>query len=173
MNLWPVENFFIILVIPFWLGLLLHPANPPKSDDKYVEKSVQLVRGSSFRNELLQNPYFRTCMSFRHSLDDSNLNCSSLICDSYSLTKLSRGSILPSWFSMMTFDAFRSKLNISSTLHSEPHSFLCNSSWILAWDKGYYIGGQNTLLIFFFNWGMEKDPPNYTPGVDFLYHDLL
>ena len=35
-----------------------HPANPPKSDDKYVEKSVQLVRGSSFRNDLLQNPYF-------------------------------------------------------------------------------------------------------------------
>ena len=28
-------------------------------DDKYVEKSVQLVRGSSFRNDLLQNPYFR------------------------------------------------------------------------------------------------------------------
>ena len=27
-------------------------------DDKYVEKSVQLVRGSSFRNDLLQNPYF-------------------------------------------------------------------------------------------------------------------
>ena len=27
-------------------------------DDKYVEKSVQLVRGSSFRNNLLQNPYF-------------------------------------------------------------------------------------------------------------------
>ena len=24
----------------------------------YVEKSVQLVRGSSFRNDLLQNPYF-------------------------------------------------------------------------------------------------------------------
>ena len=29
-------------------------------DDKYVEKSVQLVRGSSFRNDLLQNPYFST-----------------------------------------------------------------------------------------------------------------
>ena len=28
-------------------------------DDKYIEKSVQLVRGSSFRNDLLQNPYFR------------------------------------------------------------------------------------------------------------------
>ena len=28
-------------------------------DDKYVEKSVQLVRGSSFRNDLLQNPYFK------------------------------------------------------------------------------------------------------------------
>ena len=27
-------------------------------DDKYVEKSIQLVRGSSFRNDLLQNPYF-------------------------------------------------------------------------------------------------------------------
>ena len=27
-------------------------------DDKYVEKSVQLVRGSSFWNDLLQNPYF-------------------------------------------------------------------------------------------------------------------
>ena len=28
-------------------------------DDKYVEKSVQLVIGSSFRNDLLQNPYFK------------------------------------------------------------------------------------------------------------------
>ena len=37
---------------------LLHSANPPKSDDKYVEKSVQLVRGSSFRNDLLKKPYF-------------------------------------------------------------------------------------------------------------------
>jgi hypothetical protein len=27
-------------------------------DDKNVEKSVQLVRGSSFQNDLLQNPYF-------------------------------------------------------------------------------------------------------------------
>ena len=29
-------------------------------DDKCVEKSVQLVRGSSFRNDLLQNPYFKS-----------------------------------------------------------------------------------------------------------------
>jgi hypothetical protein len=28
-------------------------------DDKYVEKSVQLLKGSSFRNDLLQNPYFK------------------------------------------------------------------------------------------------------------------
>ena len=28
-------------------------------DDKYVEKSVKLVRGSFFRNDLLQNPYFK------------------------------------------------------------------------------------------------------------------
>jgi hypothetical protein len=34
-------------------------ANPPKSDDKYAQKSVQLVRVSSFRSDFLQNPYFR------------------------------------------------------------------------------------------------------------------
>ena len=55
-NLWPD---FQHICHHFWLGLILHPANPPKSHDKYVEKSVQLVRGSSFRNDLLQNPYFR------------------------------------------------------------------------------------------------------------------
>ena len=35
-------------------------ANPPKSDDKYAQKSVQLVRVSSFRSVFLQNPYFNT-----------------------------------------------------------------------------------------------------------------
>jgi hypothetical protein len=33
-------------------------ANPPKSDDKYALKSVQLVRGSSFRSDFFHNPYF-------------------------------------------------------------------------------------------------------------------
>ena len=28
-------------------------------ENTYVEKSVQLVKGSSFRNDLLQNPYFK------------------------------------------------------------------------------------------------------------------
>ena len=37
----------------FWVGLLGAIANPSKSDDKFVEKSVQLARGSSFRNDLL------------------------------------------------------------------------------------------------------------------------
>ena len=32
--------------------------------DKYVEKGVQLVRGSSFRNDLLQNPYFNELRVF-------------------------------------------------------------------------------------------------------------
>ena len=41
MNLWPVEHIF-----------------ERKSDDKYAQKSVQLVRGSSFRSDFLQNPYF-------------------------------------------------------------------------------------------------------------------
>ena len=35
-------------------------AHPPKSDDKYAQKSVQLVRGSSFRCDFLQNPYFKS-----------------------------------------------------------------------------------------------------------------
>ena len=39
----------------FWVGAT---ANPPKSDDKYAQKSVQLVRGSSFRSDFLQNPDF-------------------------------------------------------------------------------------------------------------------
>ena len=44
---------------PFWKdGLLSLQANPPKRDEKYVEKSVELVRGSSLQNDLLQNPYF-------------------------------------------------------------------------------------------------------------------
>ena len=39
MNIWQVEHFFNIHIChPLWVGLLLHPANPPKSDDKYVEK---------------------------------------------------------------------------------------------------------------------------------------
>ena len=58
MNLLPVEHFYQHICHHFWAGLLGAIANPPKSDDKYVEKSVQLDRGSSFRNALLQNPYF-------------------------------------------------------------------------------------------------------------------
>ena len=58
MNLWPVEHFFQHICHHFWVGLLLHPTNQLKSDDKYVEKNVQLVRGSFVRNDLLQNPYF-------------------------------------------------------------------------------------------------------------------
>ena len=44
MNLWPVEHFFV----------------GATADDKYAQKSVQLVRGSSFRSDYLQNPYFIT-----------------------------------------------------------------------------------------------------------------
>ena len=38
MNLWPVEHFFQHICHHFWVGLLGAIANPPKSDDKYVEK---------------------------------------------------------------------------------------------------------------------------------------
>ena len=52
----------------FWAFLSSHlggfavgaTANPPKSDDKYAQKSVQLVRGSSFQSDFLQNLYFNT-----------------------------------------------------------------------------------------------------------------
>ena len=35
MNLWPVEHFFEHIHYHFWLAAT---ANPPKSDDKYIEK---------------------------------------------------------------------------------------------------------------------------------------
>jgi hypothetical protein len=39
----------------------MHLWQVPKSE----EKSVQMVRGSSFRNDLLQNPYFRNQFDFK------------------------------------------------------------------------------------------------------------
>ena len=47
---WLEEN---LILSNFWLN-----RGESNFDDKYVEKSVQLVRGSSFQNDLLQNPYF-------------------------------------------------------------------------------------------------------------------
>ena len=58
MNLRPVEHFFQDICHHFWVGFLGTIANPPKSGDKYSEKSVRLARGSYFQNDLLQNPYF-------------------------------------------------------------------------------------------------------------------
>ena len=57
MNLWPVEHFFEHICHHFWVGLLFHLLHPPKSDDKYAQK---LVRGSSFRSDFIQNPYFKS-----------------------------------------------------------------------------------------------------------------
>ena len=52
-------------------GFAIPPAtaNIPKSDDKYAQKSVQLVRGSPFRNDLLQNPYFKKSVIPEKMLD--------------------------------------------------------------------------------------------------------
>ena len=44
MSLWPVEHF-----LPHFGVSVVYGSE---------EKSVQLVKGSSFRNDLLQNPYF-------------------------------------------------------------------------------------------------------------------
>ena len=54
MNLWPDEHFLEYICHHFLVGLLLHLLHPPKSDDKYAQKSVQLVRGSSFWSDFLQ-----------------------------------------------------------------------------------------------------------------------
>ena len=48
MNLWTIEHFFPHFGVPVVLEV-------PQSE----EKSVQLVRGSSFRSDFLQNQYFR------------------------------------------------------------------------------------------------------------------
>ena len=61
-HFWPVELFFEHICHHFWVCATGATANPPKSDDKYAQKSVQLVRGSSFRSDFLQNPYF-SCVS--------------------------------------------------------------------------------------------------------------
>jgi hypothetical protein len=67
MNLWPVEDFYSTYLsskldspLIKTLERIRFPSNQnigeweSNFDDKYVEKSVQLVRGSSFQNDLLQ-----------------------------------------------------------------------------------------------------------------------
>ena len=43
MNLCKVEHFFEYICHHSWVGATGATANPPKSDDKYAQKSVQLV----------------------------------------------------------------------------------------------------------------------------------
>jgi hypothetical protein len=74
----PVEHFFEQICHHFWVGATANPlgstANPPKSDAKYAQKSVQLVRGSSFRSDFLQNPYFNTnVFDLRFLTKDQNI----------------------------------------------------------------------------------------------------
>ena len=63
-NLWPVKHFFEHICHHFWVAATANQlgatVNPSKSDDKYAQKSVQLVRGSSFWSDFLQNSYFST-----------------------------------------------------------------------------------------------------------------
>ena len=49
MNLWPVEHFFEHICHHFWAGATGATANPPKSDDKYAQKSVQLSKVTSYK----------------------------------------------------------------------------------------------------------------------------
>ena len=55
-----LNTFFEHICHHFWVGATDAIANPAKSDDKYAQKSVQLVSGSSFRFDFLQNPYFNS-----------------------------------------------------------------------------------------------------------------
>ena len=66
MNFWPVEHtspvehFFKIFVIKIRFSSNQNIGKGESNfDGKYVEKSVQLVRGSSFRNDLFQHHNFR------------------------------------------------------------------------------------------------------------------
>ena len=59
MNLWPVEYFFEHIRHHLCVGAT---ASPAKSDDKYAQKNVELVRGSSFHSDFLQKPYFNEYM---------------------------------------------------------------------------------------------------------------
>ena len=63
MNLLPVEHFFEHICHHFWVGAT---ANPPKSNDRYAQESVQLVRGSSLQSDFLQNPYFSVVKMQQH-----------------------------------------------------------------------------------------------------------
>ena len=71
MKLWPVEHF----VLTFWRDCYCIQQSRPK-----VRTNIQLVRGSSFRNDLLQNPYFNMNYQFLAVLgslaaDKENPNC--------------------------------------------------------------------------------------------------
>ena len=59
MNLWPVQHFFNIFVIPLGWVCDFAPSKPTQKWGQICWKSVQLVRGSSFWNDLLQNPFFK------------------------------------------------------------------------------------------------------------------
>ena len=60
MNLWPVEHFFEHIFHHFWVGLLLVCCctHPNVMTNMLKKESNKLVRGSSFRSDFLQNPYF-------------------------------------------------------------------------------------------------------------------
>ena len=68
MKFWPVEHFLntffniFIIKIRFSLSNVLIRGES-NFDDKYVKRSVQLVRGSSFWNDLSQNPYFNNSLN--------------------------------------------------------------------------------------------------------------
>ena len=87
MNLWPVELFFqhkylsskldssltkILERIRFSSNQKLGEGES-NFDDKYVENSVELVRGSSFRNDLLQNPYFKVIGASLYNAQNNTL----------------------------------------------------------------------------------------------------
>ena len=72
------------------------------------------------------------------------------------------------------------KINVvflASNLSCFKGGLISESCFTLAphYPKDYYIDGQNTQLIFLKKilLGEGKRPPNYTPGVYFLDHDLL
>ena len=85
MNLWPVEHFSTYLSSKLDSSLIkilerIRLSSNQKLgegesnfDNEYVENSVELVRGSSFRNDLLQNPYFKVIGASLYNAQNNTL----------------------------------------------------------------------------------------------------
>ena len=82
MNLWPVEHFFQHICHHFWVGLLLHPANPPKRMTNMLKKvfkwsEVHLSEMTCYKIHTLMGGWDGVCEPCIYSCElfSSNIEC--------------------------------------------------------------------------------------------------